>query len=225
MTNHVESVGADADAATGRAATSSTPAPVAAARSVSASWLFRVVLEVLLISLGVFLALMGEQWRQHAEDRSRAQAALRRFQAEIQVNRGAVLAVKDYHQELLPQLRRYLEDDPRSRTTETVRIQGLRPVFFERTAWDLAIATQALAHIEPDIAFALSRAYGLQTTYAEMTRGIMQAVYQRPIDQNFDGLSDYYCDLVLWEPQLVQMYDELLRQLDTALADRSARSR
>lgn len=224
MTNHEASGGADREAATAVPAALSSPAP-AAARPISRPWLFKVVVEVLLISLGVFLALTGEQWRQRAEDRSRAQAALRRFQVEIQVNRSAVLAVKDYHQELLTQIRRYLADDPQSRTQANVRIQGLRPVFFERTAWDLAIATQALAHIEPDIAFALSRVYGLQATYAEMTRGIMQAVYQRPIDQNFDGLSAYYGDLVIWEPQLVQMYDELLRQLDTALADRSARSR
>lgn len=106
-----------------------------------------------------------------------------------------------------------------------MQIRGLQPAFFEHTAWDLALATESLAHIDPQVAFGLSRIYGLQQTYAELTRGIMQAVYLRPLTENFEALMAYYGDLVLWEPQLLLMYDELVPQIDRALGESSAISR
>ena len=107
----------------------------------SSKWLLKVGLEVLLISVGVFLALMGEQWRESSHERELAQDSLRRFRAEIVRNREAVTGVKDYHARLLKGLREYLQADPKTRQTSSVQISGLQPVFFDQTAWDLAIAT------------------------------------------------------------------------------------
>jgi hypothetical protein len=184
------------------------------------TWLLKIVLEVVLISLGVFLALMAEQWRERARDRELAEASLRGFRSEILRNRKAVEGVRDYHAVLLKELTAYFAADPKKRTAEKIQIRGLQPVFFEQTAWDLALATQALAHIDSDLALGLSRVYGLQRTSLEMTHGIMQAIYLRPLQENFEGLLWYYGDIVLWEPQLLRMYDELVPQIDRALADR-----
>jgi hypothetical protein len=182
------------------------------------SWWLRVAVEVLLISIGVFLALMGDQWRQSAHDRALALESLRRFRAEIQTNQQAVATVSDYHVGLLRSLQQYLEAKPEARASVNVRIEGLQPVFFEDTAWNLALATQSLGHIDQEIAYGLSRAYGLQRAYGEMTRGIMQAIYLRPIVENYEGLRAYYGDIVIWEPQLLRMYDELLPRIDRALS-------
>ena len=181
----------------------------------------KVGLEVLLISVGVFLALMGEQWRENAHTRELAEDSLRRFRAEIVANRTAVAAVKDYHDGLLKSLRAYLAADPKARQIASVQMRGLQPVFFDQTAWDLALATQSLAHIDPQIAFGLSRIYGLQRTYGDFTGRIMQAIYLRPVTENFDGLVAYFGDLVLWEPKLVQMYDEILPEIDRVLSGAS----
>jgi len=174
----------------------------------------RVGLEVLLISVGVFLALMGEQWRETAHTRELAHDSLRRFRAEIVANRKAVTAVKDYHVTLLKGLRTYLAADPKTRQGNFPSIRGLQPVFFEQTAWDLALATQSLTYIDPQVAYGISRIYGLQRTYTDMTHSIMQAIYLRPVMENPEGLVAYYGDLTLWEPQLLQMYDEVLPQID-----------
>ena len=56
------------------------------------------------------------------------------------------------------------------------------------------------------IAYSLSRIYGLQQTYSDSTRGIMQAIYLRPLIENVEGLTAYYGNLVLWEPQLLRLY-------------------
>jgi len=182
-------------------------------------WLLKVVLEVLFIGIGVFLALMGEQWRERAHTRELTHASLQRFRSEVLTNRKAVAAVQDYHVTLLKSLQAYLAADTKTRRSESVEIRGLQPVFFEHTAWDLALATQSLANIDPTVAFGLSRIYGLQRAYAELTTGIMQAIYLRPITENFEGLAAYYGDVVLWEPELLRMYDDLLPQIDRALGE------
>jgi hypothetical protein len=195
------------------------PAPQADKPRPRSKWFLKIGLEAVLISLGVFLALMGEQWRDSAHIRETTDASLRRFRTEIATNRAAVEAVRNYHIGVLESLKAYLAADPKARQSRlsTVQINGLQPVFFENTAWDLALATQSLAHIDPQVAFALSRIYGLQRGYAESTRGILNALYIRPMIDSFEALSYYYGDVVPCESALLKQYDEVLPQIDRAL--------
>ena len=104
-----------------------------------------------------------------------------------------------------------------------MELRGVQPAFFEHTAWDLALATQALAYIDSSLAFALSRVYTGQQDYAELSRGVLQAMYVlNPIKNEeafFGAVAIYYGDIVLMEPKLLSMYDELLPQIDRALGE------
>ena len=188
---------------------------------------FKVVLEVVLISTGVFLGLAGEQWRENARHRELAEASLRRFRSEILTNRKAVAAVIDYHVATKKSVETYLAADPKRRQTVEVHLSGLQPVFFDHTAWDLALATQSLGYIDAQLAFALARIYVVQQEYAGLTSGIMQAMYLRPPTENleafFRAVEVYYGDVVLLEPKLLSMYDDLLPQIDRALGESSAK--
>jgi hypothetical protein len=183
--------------------------------------LLRILLEVVLITTGVFLGLAGEQWRQDRQQRELAQASLRRFRAEIETNRKAVSAVKDYHATLLKSLKAYLAEDHKTRNSANVQIQGLRFVAFEHTAWDVALATQALTYIDSDLAFDLSRIYNTQEYYSEFTRGMTQAMYLLPFRENFDAFAGaaeaYYGDAVYTNPKLIEMYDAALARIDRVL--------
>jgi hypothetical protein len=202
-------------------APAANPSPLADKRVQRSKWFLKIGLEALLISMGVFLALMGEQWREHTHTRELAEASLRRFRTEIVTNRQAVATVEEYHVELLKNLKAYLASDPKTRQSNPIQIKGLQPAFFEDAEWDLAISTQSLAQIDPPTAGALSRIYSVQRRYADLTRGIMQAVYLRPMTENFEALTYYYGDLVLWEPALLKMYDEILPQIDRRLGESS----
>jgi len=199
------------------------PAERAAARRLAAPSLLKIALEVVLIGTGVFLGLAGEQWRESMRHRELADASLRRLRTEILANRKAVAAVKDYHATLKTSIDVYLASDRSPRRREDVRVNGVQPVFFERTAWDLSMATQSLNYIDPQLAFAIARVYNSQQTYADLTHDIMQTMYLRPPNEDLDpflrSLSVYYGDVVLMEPELVRMYDDLLPQLDRALGD------
>ena len=203
------------------------PAPVmtAAGGSLRRQWPLKIALEVALISTGVFLGLMGERWRESAQHRELAQISLRRFRTEILSNRKALAAVTDYHATTRKNLERYLASaGPKTPKTFDVPFHGLGPVFFEQTAWDLALATQSLAYIDADLAFALSRAYTVQRNYAAQQAAIVQStLYGRSWNQDFEGywrsVLAYYGDLAFLDPQLLQAYDEVLPQIDRAVGE------
>ena len=194
--------------------------------------LLKIGLEVLLISTGVFLGLMGEQWRERARHHEVAEASLRRFRDEILANRKAVAAVKDYHTTTKKSLAAFFTADAKTRPAiqDGIRIRGIQPASFERTAWDLALITQSLTFVDPSLAFALSRIYTTQQSYAELSRGILQAMYVLPpMSENptpfFGALSIYYGDIVYYEPRLLELYDEILPQIDRALGESSTERR
>jgi hypothetical protein len=182
---------------------------------------WKALLEVILISTGVFLGLAAEQWRSNAQHRDQARAALQRFKGEIESNRAAVQAVTSYHVKLHERIKLYL--NPKTRDEVDLEMAGIRPVPFEHTAWDLAIATQSLADIDAALAFELARTYGQQQTYAALTAGMLQAMYLRPPSENLEPFLHtvrvYLDDIVGLEPALVESYGRILPQIETALRD------
>lgn len=176
-----------------------------------------------LIGTGVFLGLLGQQWLENAQHREVAEESLRRFRSEIATNREAVAGVRDYHVTTKRSIDAYFAADPNTRRAADVPMKGLQPIFFEQTAWDLALATQSLSYIDPELAAALSRIYNWQQAYADLTRSITQSMYLRPPNENLEAflraVTIYYGDLVVLEPALLGMYDDLLPRIDRALGD------
>lgn len=190
--------------------------------------IFKILLEVVLIGVGVFLGLAGEQWRENARHREMAERTLRRFRTEIVENRNAVVAVKDYHVSLAGDLKKYFTTDPAKRDAHDVHFtRGFSPAHLSHTAWDLALANQSLAYIESDLGFALSDLYNTQEQLTTMTTGLSQAMYINPPGEHltrfFDSVAVYYGDATLIEPQLVKAFDAILPRIDNALGDVAAK--
>lgn len=184
-------------------------------------WLLKLGLEVVLISAGVFFALLGDAWRERASQRETAEQALRRFRSEVVENRDAVANVMEYHADVHGKIRAWLSASPEDRDAVGLRLQGIRVVWFESTAWDLALATEALSHIDEDLAFDIADVYDSQAGYADLTGGLLQAMYVRPPSEDLDrflhSLLVYYDDIVGMEPQMIDSYDRLLPRIDEAL--------
>src|SRR5690349_9055772 len=77
------------DAVAGDGGTNGAPAAPPPARHHRPS-LVTILLEVVLISTGVFLGLLGEQWREHSQHRELARTALDRLRVEVATNQKAV---------------------------------------------------------------------------------------------------------------------------------------
>jgi hypothetical protein len=183
-----------------------------------------ILLEVVLISGGVFLGLLGEQWRERASEREVATTSLRRLRTEITANREALAKMAPYHGQVRDGLRAYFKAPDNGKTFAVKMEMGIGPVFFQRTAWDMTQATGALAHIEPELAFALSAAYGTQQDYTALQAAVLQGtIYGRSWRQDFDGywqsISNFLGDASFFDPALLKAYDHVLPMIDTALAE------
>jgi hypothetical protein len=189
-----------------------------------------ILLEVVLISVGVFLGLAGEQWRESVHDRELAEASLRRFRSEFRANRSAVEGVAQKHAAKLKAMQAYFaahqaqlfahEADKKVRIPVPIPDTSTDPAFFEYSAWDVALATQSLAHMDPDLAFSISHVYRVQRQIDEATQAITQAMYSFSDELAFlRGVTTYFGDCTLLEPRLLTIYDEILPRLDRALGD------
>jgi hypothetical protein len=104
--------------------------------------------------------------------------------------------------------------------------QGLSPVFFEQAAWDLAIATQALAYMDADLSFAISRVYTIQQGYAGHQATVAPTVmFGRSPTQDPEAFWRpvlwYLGDISFFDPTLLKAYDETLPRIDRALGESS----
>ena len=205
----------------------------AAKRSLAHHPAVKLVLEVVLISAGVFLGIAGEQWRENARHRELAQAALRSFRSEMVANRRLVATVRTYHEGLQPHLNTFFSSGQAvtagalSQTFEANQWEwkSVYPVWLQHSAWDLALATQALEYLDPGVAFTLSRAYTAQSAYEQFQSRISPALYSTLTDMNsnfrafLNLVQAYLGDADYFEPGLLKAYDEALPQIDLALGE------
>jgi hypothetical protein len=184
----------------------------------------KILLEVALITLGVFLALLADEWRERAGHRQLAEDTLRRFRTEFQTNREAVAAVRNQHESSLERVRAYFAVEPAARAKMTYPSLSTNPAFMEYTAWDLAIATQALAHVDATLAQRVAHVYAVQRQLDGATRDITLVMYARAGDSDPEpltrSLATYFGDCNLIEPRLLKLYDDILPELDRALGGR-----
>lgn len=184
-----------------------------------------LLIEVILVGLSVFLALMADQWRVRRQHRQDAEASLRYFREEVMVNRDAMTKERPYHEKLAQEISHFLESDgPKTRQAfnETVHFMGVHPVTFERTAWDLALATQSFSYLKPPLAYAISRVYTRQQAFQTVENSFLQSALSQSTSGTQDATSmatlllTYLVDVNIQEPALLQLYEELLKQLESS---------
>src|SRR5215470_11542717 len=95
--------------------------------------LLNLILEVVLISIGVFLALWANNWHEDREHRALAYSALRNFADELRANQQAVRSERQYHETLAGGLHTFrISNEPptEERLQKSVQFKGVRPITF-----------------------------------------------------------------------------------------------
>lgn len=190
--------------------------------------LLRIGLELVLITSGVFLGLLGEQWRENAHHRELAQASLRRFRAEFRANRAEVERVTGRHVKEEKGLEEYFAAHGKELIAHV--IDQTKPIptpvpdsvtdsaGFVYSAWDVALATQSLAYIDPELVASISAVYRMQLMYEDSHRAVAQTSYAFTNTVYWlRGVMTYFGDAVNYEELLLKRYDEILPRLDKAL--------
>jgi hypothetical protein len=186
-----------------------------------------LLFEVALIAIGVFIALWANNWHENREHRAQAHAALRNFAGEMEANRLATQGNRQYHETLARELHEFLASNELpsgDRFQKSVHFQGIRPVIFEHTAWDLALATQALSYLEPELAFDISKVYTKQSAFQKLEDSFLAAAFTPASlsSDNFKGrataMEVYLDDVNLLEPAMMARYEEIVPKVKGALS-------
>jgi len=189
-----------------------------------------LLFEVILIGLGVFLALLANNWHEEREHRALAQTTLRNFAEELRANQVAVGSNQSYHITLFSELQQFLlskEPATDERFNLSVHFLGIRPVVFEHTAWDLALATQALSYLKPDLALAISKVYTQQNAFQLLENSFLASAFTPATfaSEDVKGLATamrvYLADVNSLEPAMLARYREVLPEIDSALGIRA----
>lgn len=145
------------------------------------AWLAEVLVQSVMIVLSILLALWVDEWKQQHAERQLAAVSLSNFLHEVQQNQARLDDILPYHRGVRAMVKE-LETQHGIRTPadfeSAVGVDGLRPPFLLATAWQTAVATGALQHIDYETVSALSLTYTLQDRFREESRTGIQSVLQ-----------------------------------------------
>lgn len=193
-----------------------------------------LLIEVGLIAVGVFLALWANNWHEEREHRAQAEAALRNFLGEMEANLQATQANRPYHEALARELDQFLkgkEPPTDERFHKEVHFEGVRPVIFEHTAYDLALATQALSYLNSDLAFDIAKVYTQQNAFQTLENSFLASAFTPAsmASDNVKGLATaiwlYLGDVNQQEPSILSRYEKVIPEVKRALTGETPRQR
>jgi hypothetical protein len=206
---------------------SSIEGPVPPARRRAIDWR-PILLEAFFVVLGVALALAANEWRQGHVDRRRAGRALESIREELQTNRQAVLGSAQYHMQLMDTLiairRQAAAAGDASAPDVRIFSRGfVDPASLLSTAWETAVATDAIRHMPHDDVLVLARMYEQQRGYARQGEQVGTLIYGEIFARGTSGVTRNYANLTsiistFWfrECGLLLAYDRALANLPGA---------
>ncbi len=188
------------------------------------AWLAEVIVQSIAVTVSILLALWVDQWKQRRAARDLATESMSNFVTEIQRNEARVDDILPYHEGI----RSMLQHEETSRSIHTqaefqsaIGVDGLRPPSLLQTAWQTAVATGALTHLDYETVAALSLTYTLQDRFREDSRAGFQSVMQasdfRPgaADMAVHSADNYLREVVSSENDLRATYaqaEQVLRK-------------
>jgi hypothetical protein len=180
-----------------------------------------ILLESFFIVVAILLALAADGWRERRQEQELARTALARFHGELVANRAEVVAVRPYHDSLLTSMRGALgtAGPIPSIAAAVPGFRGMRPAFLLNTAWETALATGALRHIDYETVHALSVAYAFQDGLRAFNQQMMAAILTPETMSRSDSrpvlvtAAAYFTDVTIMEARLLEQYEQLLPRL------------
>ncbi len=188
--------------------------------------------QLFFIAAGVYLGNQADDWKQERSHREAARATLANFRTELSRNQAALMHDTAYHAQLARGFRPYLTGAAGAPSSvgelfERAGWHGAGTIAFRHTAWDVALASQALTYLDQRLAFEIADVYLAQQRYEEYQLTTQRAVFN-PASLRRDGLGSlgllfgvYYNDAAMSnDPELLHQYAAVIRRVDSAMAKR-----
>jgi len=181
-------------------------------------WLFKGFVESIFVVASILLALAVDEWSQNRDFAELADQSLGIFESEIQQNRLRLADLTPYHQGIRDLLGRMNAMPPQDVDIRSI-MEGLQTPVLLNAAWETALATGALNHMDFEVVSALSLTYSIQDVFQTQSRT------ERPRFVGPEGLSDarmieqldeayeYVTSLTRNESELVAVFDQALTMI------------
>ena len=147
------------------------------------------VVEAILLTMGVALALAAEQWRESRTHERQAMGAAVAIEEELAANRNAVAAAAAYHGSLLDSLRARAREGGPPPGPSLFHRGFVAPATVSTAAWQTASETGALEHLPHALVLQLSRTYGPQARYERQAEVAAGLVYQELYRGGLEGVT------------------------------------
>jgi hypothetical protein len=140
------------------------------------SWLTRVFIESVAVIASILFALALDEWSEDRDKQELADMSIASFEREIIQNRARLEDVSPFHRGLRDVLL-HMDSTGQIRTIGDLRaavgFEQLQPPFLTDVAWQSAVATGALTHLDFDRVSALSLTYTLQHNFQNQARSTL----------------------------------------------------
>lgn len=196
-------------------------------RTGTPEWLLRASFESVLIVLSILLALGVDSWHQDVENRGLARTSLEIFEREIRQNAARVADVVPYHIGMRDVVEGMAAEPERVVEVRSI-VEGLEPTFLLSAAWETALATGALRHIDVQTVSALSLTYSLQQRFREDSRALLPRLLVTETTSEAEKLVQirqalaYLNAIMRSEQELHGVYLQALQQIEVGLGRREA---
>jgi hypothetical protein len=186
------------------------------------AWLLRAFVESFFIMFSILLALAVDNWRENRQHRRLAQQSLQIFEREIRQNLDRIDDVAPYHSGLRSVVAEALTNPGHAADMRSI-VEGLQPTVLLNTAWQTALATGALTHIDVEIVSALSLTYSIQERFREDTRASLpriavgSALTNAEFTQQVQRTHAYLNELVSAEQELRGVYEQAITTIRNGL--------
>ena len=190
----------------------------------------RLGIEFLVIVTGVLVALAMDQWAQGRADEVAAREVLQAVGSELATNLGFLEDRIEYHTRVQPgldSLHALAQSGQRTNLLrEAVMPEGRAFLPLRDTAWQLALITEVVRHLDIDLTSTLSLTYGQFESLRELEQVITNGIV-RPewfaIGADRGGAATFLAvlmeDLVDIEEELARLMEESIRKIRDRLGD------
>lgn len=182
---------------------------------IKTEWLVRGLVESVFVVGSILLALGVDQWSENRDFAELADQSLGIFEQEIIQNRARVEDVSPYHQGIRDILGQMMATPPPVIDLRRI-MEGLEPPVLLNTAWETALATGALTHMDFEAVRGLSLTYSIQERFTTRSRadrpriggGDDQPAQQ--INEQVREAYEYMAALTGDEAELLTVFDQAL---------------
>ena len=184
-------------------------------KRIKSEWIFKGLVESVLVVGSILFALALDSWAEDREYAELADQSLGIFESEILRNKAGLEDVVPFHsgiRELLGQMLGVSEIEVDLRSI----MEGIETPVLLSTAWETALATGALTHMDVQIVSALSLTYSIQERFAAESRtqrprlATGASLSEAMLRERVHEAHDYMVTLTRGESELMTVFGQAL---------------